>query len=62
MTSLGLMVVSTIIELAAKMPLWVIMLTIAIFWVGVLVEALFDAILKLAEGVAKAADEISKVE
>lgn len=62
MVSFVLMIIITIIELATKMPTWVFMLTIAIFWLGILVESLINAIRKLAVGVAKAADEISKVE
>ena len=62
MISFVLMIIMAIIELATKMPLWVFMLTVAIFWVGILVESLINAIRKLAVGVAKAADEISKVE
>ena len=62
MVSFVLMIIMSIIELATKMPLWVFMLTVAIFWVGILVESLINAIRKLAVGVAKAADEISKVE
>ena len=62
MVSFVLMIIIAIIELATKMPLWVFMLTVAIFWVGILVESLINAIRKLAVGVAKAADEISKVE
>ena len=61
MVSFVLMVIMAIIELATKMPLWVFMLTVAIFWVGILVESLINAIRKLAVGVAKAADEMSKV-
>lgn len=61
MVSFVLMIIMAIIELATKMPLWVFMLTVAIFWVGILVESLINAIRKLAVGVAKAADEISKV-
>ena len=61
MVSFVLMIIMAIIELATKMPLWVLMLTVAIFWVGILVESLINAIRKLAVGVAKAADEISKV-
>ena len=61
MVSFVLMIIMAIIELATKMPLWVFMLTVAIFWVGILVESLINSIRKLAEGVAKAADEISKV-
>ena len=62
MVSFVLMIIMAIIELATKMPLWVFMLTVAIFWVGILVESLINAIRKLAVGVAKAADEMSKVE
>lgn len=62
MVSFVLMIIMAIIELATKMPLWVFILTVAIFWVGILVESLINAIRKLAVGVAKAADEISKVE
>jgi len=61
MVSFVLMIIMAIIELATKMPLWVFMLTVAIFWVGILVESLINAIRKLAVGVAKAADEMSKV-
>ena len=61
MVSFVLMIIMSIIELATKMPLWVFMLTISIFWVGILVESLINAIRKLAVGVAKAADEMSKV-
>ena len=61
MISFVLMIIMAIIELATKMPLWVFMLTVAIFWVGILVESLINAIRKLAAGVAKAADEMSKV-
>ena len=61
MVSFVLMIIMAIIELATKMPLWVFMLTVAIFWVGILVESLINAIRKLAAGVAKAADEMSKV-
>ena len=61
MVSFVLMIIMAIIELATKMPLWVFMLNVAIFWVGILVESLINAIRKLAVGVAKAADEISKV-
>lgn len=61
MVSFLLMIIMAIIELATKMPLWVFMLTVAIFWVGILVESLINAIRKLAVGVAKAADEMSKV-
>ena len=62
MVSFVLMIIMAIIELATKMPLWMFMLTVAIFWVGILVESIINAIRKLAVGVAKAADEISKVE
>ena len=62
MVSFVLMIIMAIIELATKMPLWVFMITVAIFWVGILVESLINAIRKLAVGVAKAANEISKVE
>lgn len=61
MVSFVFMIIMAIIELATKMPLWVFMLTVAIFWVGILVESLINAIRKLAVGVAKAADEMSKV-
>ena len=61
MFSFVLMIIMAIIELATKMPLWVFMLTVAIFWVGILVESLINSIRKLAVGVAKAADEMSKV-
>ena len=61
MISFVLMIIMAIIELATKMPLWVFMLTVAIFWVGILVESLINSIRKLAVGVAKAADEMSKV-
>ena len=61
MVSFVLMIIMAIIELATKMPLWVFMLTVAIFWLGILVESLINSIRKLAVGVAKAADEISKV-
>ena len=61
MVSFVLMIIMAIIELATKMPLGVFMLTVAIFWVGILVESLINAIRKLAVGVAKAADEMSKV-
>lgn len=61
MVSFVLMIIMAIIELATKMPLWVFMLTVAIFLVGILVESLINAIRKLAVGVAKAADEMSKV-
>ena len=62
MVSFVLMIIMAIIELATKMPLWVFMITVAIFWLAILVESLINAIRKLAVGVAKAADEISKVE
>ena len=62
MVSFVLMIIMAIIELATKMPTWMFILTVAIFWVGILVESLINAIRKLAVGVAKAADEISKVE
>lgn len=62
MVSFVLMIIMAIIELATKMPLWVFILTVAIFWLGILVESLINAIRKLAVGVAKAADEMSKVE
>ena len=62
MVSFVLMIIMAIIELATKMPLWVFILTVAIFWLAILVESLINAIRKLAVGVAKAADEISKVE
>ena len=62
MVSFVLMIIMAIIELATKMPLWVFMLTVAIFWLAILVESIINAIRKLAVGVAKAADEISKVE
>ena len=61
MVSFVLMIIMAIIELATKMPLLVFMLTVAIFWVGILVESIINAIRKLAVGVAKAADEMSKV-
>ena len=61
MFSFVLMIIMAIIELATKMPLWMFMLTVAIFWVGILVESLINAIRKLVVGVAKAADEMSKV-
>ena len=61
MVSFVLMIIMAIIELATKMPLWMFMLTVAIFWVGILVESLINAIRKLVVGVAKAADEMSKV-
>ena len=61
MVSFVLMIIMAIIELATKMPLWVFMLTVAIFWLGILVESLINSIRKLAVGVAKAADEMSKV-
>ena len=61
MVSFVLMIIMAIIELATKMSLWVFMLTVAIFWVGILVESLINAIRKLVVGVAKAADEMSKV-
>ena len=61
MVSFVLMIIMAIIELATKMPLWVFMITVAIFWIGILVESLINAIRKLAVGVAKAADEMSKV-
>ena len=61
MVSFVLMIIIAIIELATKMPLWVFMLTVAIFWLGILVESLINAMRKLAVGVAKAADEMSKV-
>ena len=61
MVSFVLMIIMAIIELATKMPLWVFMITVAIFWLGILVESLINSIRKLAVGVAKAADEISKV-
>lgn len=61
MVSFVLMIIMAIIELATKMPLWVFMLTVAIFWLAILVESIINAIRKLAVGVAKAADEMSKV-
>ena len=61
MVSFVLMIIMAIIELATKMPLWVFMITVAIFWLAILVESIINAIRKLAVGVAKAADEISKV-
>lgn len=61
MVSFVLMIIMAIIELATKMPLWVFILTVAIFWLAILVESLINAIRKLAVGVAKAADEMSKV-
>ena len=61
MVSFVLMIIMAIIELATKMPIWVFILTVAIFWLGILVESLINAIRKLAVGVAKAADEMSKV-
>ena len=61
MVSFVLMIIMVIIELATKMPTWVFMLNVAIFWVGILVESLINAIRKLAVGVVKAADEMSKV-
>ena len=61
MVSFVLMIIMAIIELATKIPLWVFMLTVAIFWIAILVESLINAIRKLAVGVAKAADEMSKV-
>ena len=61
MVSFVLMIIMAIIELATKMPLWMFMLTVAIFWVGILVESLVNSIRKLAVGVVKAADEMSKV-
>ena len=61
MVSFVLMIIMAIIELATKMPLWVFMLTVAIFWLAILLESLINAIRKLAVGVAKAADEMSKV-
>ena len=61
MVSFVLMIIMAIIELATKMPLWVFMLTVAIFWVGILVESIINSIRKLAVGVAKAVDEMSKV-
>ena len=61
MVSFVLMIIMAIIELATKMPLWMFMLTVSIFWVGILVESIINSIRKLAVGVAKAADEMSKV-
>ena len=61
MVSFVIMIIMAIIELATKMPLWMFMLTVAIFWVGILVESIINSIRKLAVGVAKAADEMSKV-
>ena len=61
MVSFVLMIIMAIIELATKMPFWVLMLTVAIFWLGILVESLINSIRKLAVGVVKAADEMSKV-
>ena len=61
MVSFVLMIIMAIIELATKMPLWVFMITVAIFWLAILVESLINAIRKLAVGVVKAADEMSKV-
>ena len=61
MVSFVLMIIMAIIELTTKMPLWAFMLTVAIFWIAILVESLINAIRKLAVGVAKAADEMSKV-
>ena len=61
MVSFVLMIIMAIIELATKMPLWVFMITVAIFWLAILVESLINTIRKLAVGVAKAADEMSKV-
>ena len=61
MVSFVLMIIMAIIELATKMPLWVFMLTVSIFWLAILVESLINSIRKLAVGVAKAADEMSKV-
>ena len=61
MVSFVLMIIMAIIELATKMPLLVFMLTVAIFWLAILVESLINSIRKLAVGVAKAADEMSKV-
>ena len=61
MVSFVLMIIMAIIELATKMPLWVFMITVAIFWIGILVESLINSIRKLAVGVAKAAGEMSKV-
>ena len=61
MASFVLMIIIAIIELSTKMPTWVFMLTVAIFWLAILVESLINSIRKLAVGVAKAADEMSKV-
>ena len=61
MVSFVLMIIMAIIELATKMPLQVFMFTVAIFWLAILVESLINSIRKLAVGVAKAADEMSKV-
>ena len=61
MNSFVLMIIMVIIELSTKMPSWMFILTVAIFWVGILVESLINAIRKLAVGVAKAADEMNKV-
>ena len=61
MVSFVLMIIMAIIELATRMPLWVFILTVAIFWLAILVESLIISIRKLAVGVAKAADEMSKV-
>ena len=61
MVSLLLMIIIAIIEIANKMPLWILLFTVAIFWLGILVESLINSIRKLAVGVAKAADEMSKV-
>ena len=61
MVSFVLMIIMAIIELATKMPLRVFMITVAIFWLAILLESLINAIRKLAVGVAKAADEMSKV-
>ena len=61
MVSFVLMIIMAIIELATKMPTWVFMLNVAIFWLAILVESIINAIRKLAVGVAKAADEMSKV-
>ena len=61
MVSLLLMIIIAIIEIANKMPLWILLFTVAIFWLGILVESLINAIRKLAVGVVKAADEMSKV-
>ena len=61
MVSFVLMIIMAIIELSTKMPSWVFILTVAIFWLAILVESLINAIRKLAVGVAKAADEMSKV-